>query len=111
VLRWSCVFCGHINQHSVKPGTIRIQCKSCERHWFYGLAFHIPMNSSTKLPKDNTIPVWADDEYVFDTIPDRLRESMEAVFHDPNRKIPQRGRVHVIILHDSLYYAEPEPTT
>lgn len=66
------------------------------------------MNASTKLPQDYTIPVWADDEYVFDTIPDRLRESMGAVFLDPNRRVPQRGRVHLIVLHDSIYYSDGE---
>ena len=105
-IRWSCVFCGHINQDTIRPGTVRLHCSSCERHWFYGLAFHIPKNAATKVPQDYVIPSWADDEYIFDTIPARLQEAMQAVFLDPNRKVAQRGRVHVIVLHDSIYYED-----
>ena len=53
------------------------------------------MNAATKLPKDHIIPSWADEEYPFDTISDRLQESMREIFMDPARKVAQRGRVHV----------------
>ena len=101
MIRWSCVWCGHVNEDQVRPGTVRIKCGQCERHFFYGMAFHIPMNSATKLPRDYVIPSWADDEYPFDTIPQKLQDAMQAIFIDPNRKVPQRGRVHLILLHDS----------
>ena len=61
------------------------------------------MNAATKVPQDYVIPSWADDEYIFDSIPTRLQESMQAVFLDPNRKVAQRGRVHVLVLHDNIY--------
>jgi hypothetical protein len=64
------------------------------------------MNAATKMPKDHVIPAWADNEYVWDTIPTRLQEAMHSVFVDPNRKVPQRGRVHIIQLHDNIYYEE-----
>ena len=68
------------------------------------------MNAATKLPRDYVIPSWADDEFVFDTIPQKLVEAMQAVFIDPNRKVPQRGRVHIIVLHDNIYTTDTPGT-
>jgi len=66
---------------------------------------HVPANAATQIPKDSIIPEWADSEYPFDTIPQKLFESLPHAFFDSNRKVKQRGRVHVIVLHDSIYVA------
>lgn len=103
-LTWSCPWCGKINKDRVQPGTTRIRCGQCERQIFYGLAMHLPAGSTTKTPKDCIVPRWAgDDTYPFDTIQSSVIESIPPAFFDPTRKVAERGRVHVLLLHDSIY--------
>jgi hypothetical protein len=64
---------------------------------------HVPANAATQIPRDNIIPEWADSEYPFDTIPRKLLEAIPHAFFDLNRKVKQRGRVHVVVLHDNIY--------
>lgn len=106
VISWSCVFCGHINKNSIKPGSARVTCRDCGRTLFLGVAFHIPMNAATQIPKDYVIPSWADDEYPFDTISEKVQEAMQAAWFIPEKKIRQRGRVHIVLLYDNFYKAE-----
>lgn len=101
--RWSCVFCAHINVDQIRPGSFALKCGRCDRRIFYGDAFHIPKNSATQTVRDVIIPQWADDEYPFDTIPQKLFDPMPPAWFDPERKVSQRGRVHVVVLHDNIY--------
>lgn len=71
---------------------------------------HIPLNAATQMPRDHIIPSWAgEDEYPFDTIPHKVIDLMKPAFMDVNKKVKQRGRVHVIMLHEGIYLASPEP--
>lgn len=82
---------------------MRIHCKGCERIYFFGMALHIPAGPNSAIPKDAVIPKWADDEYPFESIPTRVQESIPAAFFDPQRKIRQRGRVHVLLIEQNIY--------
>ena len=107
VLRWVCIYCGHIQTDSIRPATYVLKCSHCEHCIWHGDAFHVPANSATKLPRDIAIPSWADDEYPFDTIPKSAYDAMPPALLTPN-KIKQRGRIHVILLHNGIYSAEHE---
>lgn len=103
--RWSCVYCGQLNIDNVRPGSYELRCSKCERRIFFGDAFHIPLNNNIGLPKDVIIPSWADEEYPFDTIPEKLLDPFPPAFFDPERRVGKRGRVHVINIVDSLYFS------
>ena len=106
VMRWVCLYCGGINKDDVRPGTVYVTCSRCQHHIWPGIVFHVPISANTKIPRDKAIPSWADDEYPFDTISDRVWEAIPPAFFDPNRPIKQRGRVHITMIHDAIYVGE-----
>lgn len=102
VLRWTCVYCAHVNVHSLRPTAFKTKCRGCEKHTWWGLVAHIPAGTTTKIARDSTIPVWADEEYSFDPLP-------KAMF-DPDKRIQQRGRLHAVVIHGNIYESmEPVP--
>jgi hypothetical protein len=102
------MFCAHVNIDQIRAGSFALKCGRCERRIFFGDAFHIPKNSATQMVRDVIIPEWADDEYPFDTIPQRVFDPMPPAFFDPSRLVGQRGRVHVVVLHDNIYTTTTE---
>jgi hypothetical protein len=68
-------------------------------------AAHIPAGAMTKQPYDATIPIWADDEYSFDPI---KFDPMPRAFFDANRKVKQRGRIGILVIHDNVYYSDAD---
>ena len=97
------MYCAHINIDAIRPGKYLLKCGKCDRKVFFGDVFHVQAAPSSQIPKDAVIPTWADEEYPFDTIPDKLWASFPPAFFDPAHKVKQRGRVHVIMISEGIY--------
>src|SRR3954470_12775815 len=88
--KWSCIYCGYVNTHSLTPTAFKMKCSRCGHIVWHGSVYHIPAGTHTSRVKDDTIPTWAGEDYSYDPI-DFDPMPVQILAPTP---IKQRGRLH-----------------